>query len=117
MLINQRDVVNYEFPFPDESFLIHPVIVLSIQSVCNIEGTFIGVPISHSELHNDNGYSFPLFNSSFVNPLDYPNSHARMHLITVLRVDEIRGRKINEMKKDDFNEMYSQIQELIFGAF
>lgn len=116
MLINQRDVFNYNFPFPDGSWKIHPVIVLSIPQVVLVEQTFIGIPISHSELYNDNGYSFPLYDSSFEKALIHKESHARMHLITVLRTQEIIGKSVNKMKQEDFNELFSQIQELIFGC-
>lgn len=116
MIINQRDVSNYNFPFPDGKWKAHPVIVLSTPQVILVEQTFIGIPISHSALHNDNLFSFPLYDSSFDKPLAYNGSHARMHLITVLRTNEIIGKAINKMKQDDFNELFSQIQEMVFGC-
>jgi hypothetical protein len=71
MTLNQRDVVEVNFKFPKDIFKPHPVIVLSVSSVTDCEGTFVGVPISHSaEWHRDE-FSFPLHKKDFNNPLLY----------------------------------------------
>lgn len=117
MLLNQRDVVEVEFNFPDGDTEVHPVIVLSVQGVSNVENTFIGVPISHSEQYHRNKYSFPIDNNDFINNLKYSNSHVRLHLLSVISIKDIfQKRKLNEMTRDAFNAMFDQILELIFGC-
>lgn len=88
MLINQRDVFEVNFPFPDGQYTPHPVIVLSVPSVLNVESTFIGVPISDSDRWDDNDFSFPIDNYDFEKKIIKVDSCVRMHLITVLHVDK-----------------------------
>ena len=117
MLLKQRDVVEVYFPFPDGVNSPHPVIVLSVQSVLNCEHTFIGIPISHSKEYNENKFSFPLYNHYFINRLIYENSHARLHLITNLRLSDVTNKKVlNEMKEEWFLRLFDEIQTSIFGC-
>lgn len=117
MLINQRDVFEVNFPFPDGQYTPHPVIVLSVPSVLNVESTFIGVPISDSGRWDDNDYSFPIDNYDFEKKIIKVDSCVRMHLITVLHVDDMTHPKIkrNTMLKDAFDRLIDQIQEMVFG--
>lgn len=115
--MNQREVYEVYFPFPTGKASPHPVIVLSTPNVLNCENTFIGVPISHSaEWHND-GFSFPIYDKDFDVPLKYPDSYVRTHLITVIPVSAlVDKRRLRTMKQNPFNELFNQIQELIFGC-
>lgn len=117
MIINQRDVVEVFFPWPEGESTPHPVIVLSVPRVISCEQTFIGVPISHSEIYADEMFSFPLSSKMFNKPLKYEPSYVRMHLVTFLlcKYDITPQGRVNEMKKIAFNQLYQQIQELVFG--
>jgi hypothetical protein len=117
MILNQRDVVEVYFPWPDGQNTPHPVIVLSVPRVLNCEQTFIGVPISHSLDHEDEVFSFPLNSSMFTGRLKHDPSWVRMHLLTfLLKGDIVSARKVNEMKEAPFNNLFWQIQELVFGV-
>jgi mRNA-degrading endonuclease toxin of MazEF toxin-antitoxin module len=114
--MNQRDVYEVYFPFPDGQQTPHPVIVLSIPNVLNCESTFICVPISSSPNWKHDQFSFPLSDSDFDIGLKY-ESYARLHLITFVPTSElVNGRRLRTMNIDAFNEMFNQIQELIFGC-
>jgi hypothetical protein len=114
--MNQRDVYEVYFPFPDGQVTAHPVIILSIPSVLSCEDTFVCVPISSSPNWKHDEFSFPLADSDFDIGLKY-ESYARMHLITVVpRSELVDGRRLRTMNIDAFNEMFNQIQELIFGC-
>jgi PemK-like, MazF-like toxin of type II toxin-antitoxin system len=117
MILNQRDVIEVYFKFPDGQVKPHPIIVLSVAKVFNHEKSFIGVPISHSEEYNSDYFSFPISNQCFEKHLKHQDSYVRMHLITLFSEnDVVEKRKVNEMKTDAFNEMYDQIQQIIFGC-
>jgi hypothetical protein len=117
MLINQKDVFEANFPFPDGQYTPHPVIVLSVPSVFELESTFIGVPISDSMKWNDDEFSFPIDNNDFEKAIIKDDSYVRMHLVTVLHEKDLTIPKYrrNTMKQDAFNHLIEQIQELIFG--
>ncbi len=117
MILSQRDVVEVYFTFPHNSESIHPVVVLSVPSVLNCENTFIGVPISHSAKWKKNKFSFPIANNDFERPLKYNDSHIRLHLVTVIRIEDVYdNRVINRMEHEVFNIMFDQLLELVFGC-
>lgn len=112
MSISQREV--YLLPFPlDSSVEDHPFIVLSCQEANEYERTFIGVMIT-TTLNKDD-YSFPLVNEMFESPLAKPNSHVRMHLLSLYVNEEIRGRRLNRMKEQYFKQLMAFIGDIIFN--
>ncbi|RFM26254.1 hypothetical protein [Deminuibacter soli] len=116
MAIQARNVYHVDFAFPDDQKLIHPVIVISIEEVCQAEGTFIGIPISHTP--NPTELCFPLTDSMFKEPLKGGKSYAKLHLITFLHIDQIQGR-INDpwniMKPVAFKNFMQEVFTLVFG--
>lgn len=114
MVVKQRDVYLLPHPINPESQDYHPFIVLSDLRANKYERTFVAVMITSSQFKLDH-YSFPLTDEMFERELDKEGCHARMHLITLLLDEEIRGSKLNTMKVFYFNQLMKSIGDLIFN--
>ena len=113
-IINQRDVFLLPFPFDTGTPVAdHPFIVLSIQEANAHEQTFIAVMITSTNRKDD--LSFELTDDMFEKKLDKIGCHVRMHLLTLYLDNDIRGKKINEMKQFYFNHLMKAIGELVFN--
>lgn len=112
-MVNQRDV--YLLPFPlNNNTPDHLFIVLSTQESNQIEGTFIAVMITTSDINYDD-YSFDLTDEMFEYDLKKEKSHARMHLLTLWFNNDIAGKRVNRMKEFYFRQLMSSIGDLIFN--
>ena len=113
MSVEQREVYLLP-PTHDSSIVEHPFIVLSCKTANEYEGTFVGVMITSSSNYHDD-YSFDLSDQMFERPLDKPNSHARMHLVTLCLDNTIKGKRINKMKPAYFKQLMRSIGDLVFN--
>jgi mRNA-degrading endonuclease toxin of MazEF toxin-antitoxin module len=114
MAINQREVYKFPFPFGGNDVEPHPFIILSVKEANELENTVIAVMITTSTHYKDD-YSFELNDSMFDRPLPKPNSHVRMHLVTVFLKKEIKSSRIGIMNVFFFNQLMASIGELVFG--
>jgi hypothetical protein len=112
-VVNQRDV--YLLPFPlNNRIPDHLFIVLSTLESNKIDGTFIAVMITTSDINYDD-FSFDLTNEMFESDLDKAGSHVRMHLLTLWMNDEIVGKRVNRMKEFYFKQLMASIGDSIFN--
>ena len=114
MSVNQREVYKLPHPITLEIEEGHPFIVLSVLDANNHERTFVAVMITSSEFKKDE-YSFPLANEMFERDLPKPDSHARMHLMTLCLPEDIIGNRLNVMKEFYFNQLMAAIGDLVFN--
>lgn len=113
MAIEQREVYLLPFPLPGGGEN-HLFIVLSAKEANDYEGTFIGVMITTSDTHY-NDLSFDLNDNMFESPLRKPNSHVRMHLLTLYYSTETIGGRMNRMKVQYFKQLMASIGEVVFN--
>lgn len=114
--MNQRDVYEVNFPFPDGALSPHMVVILSIPGVLECEGTFLAVPISSAPAWKHDQFSYPVFDQDFERNFTTRVSYTRLHLITPLSKFDITSRKITVMKLDSFKRMWDEICCEVFGA-
>jgi hypothetical protein len=108
------DVVEVNFYFPAQGInLPHMVVVLSVQSVCDYEDTFVCVPISSSEEY-DGEYNFPIDPSNFENGR-IRRGWIRIHLIATMHVSEVTNNHHTRMTPKALERLYNQINTDVFG--
>ncbi len=89
------------------------VVVLSVQSVCDYEDTFVCVPISSSEEY-DGEYNFPIDPSNFENGR-IRRGWIRIHLIATMHVSEVTNNHHTRMTPKALERLYNQINTDVFG--
>jgi|GEM_PF-6021456 len=108
--MNQRDVYEVNFPFPDGVFSPHMVVILSVPGVLECEDTFLAVPISSAPGWKHDQFSYPIFERDFERNFTIRLSYTRLHLITPLNRSDITSRKITTMKPEAFRRMWDEIR-------
>lgn len=111
MYFKQRDLVslNVKSPLPNGDPEFHPFLIINTIDVPSYEKSYIGVMLTSSDYINR--FSFNCPDTSFEAPLK-PNSHIQMHIVQMIRHDQIKGF-VNRMKKEDFEIFLEEFNSLI----
>jgi len=79
MLYNRGDVIEISFNIPGEGMKNHPAIIISNEEVYNIDGIYLCVMVTHSDMSSY--FAFDLEAEMFANPNNMPEGKAKAHLI------------------------------------
>lgn len=113
MTIRQREIIEVNFQLPCGDFKPHPVIVLSNNTINELEDAFVGVMISGSEIYED--YCFLLDNEMVTKPMK-KKCQIKCHLITMISNKEKTGTKHGEIKIKYFKQLIQKINDVVFSV-
>ena len=106
MAVNQRDIVEVQFPLPGGSLKPHPVIVISNNQINEWEDAFIGVMLSSKDY--DDPYTFKIMNAMLTKK-PKTKYQARSHLIRMFDESQITKRGLGSLCIDPFNHLIDHI--------
>jgi len=111
MKINQRDIVNVNFNFPDGKTKNHYAIVVSNNELTESEGFVYLVLITSKDYNTDYYYELDnnMFNDFFLTKKSYVKCH-----ILMTTMEYILPSKIGTVKKIFFDEIVAKIITSIF---
>jgi len=111
MKINQRDIVNVEFNFPDGKSKNHFAIVVSNNELTEAEGFVYLVLITSKDYNSDYYYELDneMFNGFYLTKKSYVKCH-----ILMTTMEYILPAKMGTIKKQYFDEIISKIITSIF---
>jgi mRNA-degrading endonuclease toxin of MazEF toxin-antitoxin module len=110
MKVNQRDIVELNFEFPNGKFQNHPALVISNQNVLDAEDIFYVVMISTKEYNDE--FSVELTNAMLTKPL-LKKSYVKCQLIQSYTINEVIS-KISSIKPSYFEEIKQVIFDTVF---
>jgi mRNA-degrading endonuclease toxin of MazEF toxin-antitoxin module len=110
MKINQRDIVEVQFELPIGTFKIHPALVISNNSVLEVEDIFYAVMISTKDYNDE--FTYAINNSMCTKPLS-KTSYVKCQLIQSYSENEVLS-KISPLKPIYFDEVKKMIFESVF---
>jgi len=100
MAFNRGDVVEIPFNIPGHGLKNHPAIIISNEEVYNIEGIYICVMVTHSDMSNY--FAFDLESHMFLNHRNMPEGKAKAHLIAYIEerhiIPNANSRKCRMLK-------------------
>lgn len=113
MPYSRGDIIELPFLIPGKNKLEnHPGIIISNQTVYDIEGIYICVMVTHSDLNEE--FGFKLSDDMFVNPKKALEGYAKGHLIAyVLKNHLIRNAHRGKMKSTYVDELVDFITDNI----
>ena len=111
MKINQRDVVNVEFVFPDGKVKNHYAIVVSNNELIQDEGFVYLVLITSKDYHSD--YYYELTDDMLLNFRLSKKSYVKCHIL-MTTMDNIVSTKVGQVKQAPFDEIVEKIISSIF---
>ncbi len=112
-MVYQRDIV--EVIFDDDFGGNHPAIVLSNKLVQEIEGYFVCVMMTSSDV--DDEFSFVIKDDMLTKPLNREHCEARCHLINFVPIDAIIvNRHRNQIKVKPFKDLIKKINNSTFST-
>jgi len=111
MKIEQRDIVNVNFNFPDGELKNHYAIVVSNNELTENEGFVYLVLITSKDYHSE--YYYELTNDMFNNFSLPKKSYVKCHIL-MTTMDYILPAKQGTIKKTYFDEIVNKIIKSIF---
>jgi len=111
MKINQRDIVNVNFNFPDGRSKNHFAIVVSNNELTESEGFVYLVLITSKDYNSD--YYYELDNNMFNNFFLMRKSYVKCHIL-MTTMDYILPDRMGTIKKSFFDEIVAKIVTSIF---
>jgi mRNA-degrading endonuclease toxin of MazEF toxin-antitoxin module len=111
MKINQRDIINVEFMFPNGEIKTHYAIVVSNNELIEAEG-FVYLALITSKDYNSE-YYFKLSDDMILNFRFPKKSYVKCHILMVT-VDNILSPRVGTIKKAPFEQIKNRIIESIF---
>ncbi|GHV58959.1 hypothetical protein FACS1894182_12310 [Bacteroidia bacterium] len=111
MKINQRDIVNVDFVFPDGKTLNHYAIVVSNNELIDEEGFAYLVLITSKDYHSN--YYFELSDDMLLNFKLNKKSYVKCHII-MATMDYIVPTRVGQIKKAPFELIKEKIISSIF---
>jgi hypothetical protein len=111
MKINQRDIINVDFLFPDGKSKNHYAIVVSNNELTETEGFVYLVLISSKDYHSE--YYFELTDDMIMNFKLSKKSFVKCHIL-MATIDSIHYDKKGTIKKEPFKEIVDKIISSIF---
>jgi len=111
MKINQRDIVNVEFVFPNGKVKNHYAIVVSNNELTEEEGIVYLVLITSKDFHSD--YYFELSNDMILNFRLPKKSYVKCHIL-MTTMEHIVSTPIGQIRKAPFDEIIAKIIASIF---
>ena len=111
MKINQRDIVNVNFNFPDGKLKNHYAIIVSNNELTENEGFVYLVLITSKDYQSEYYYEL---NNDMLNNFSLPKkSYVKCHIL-MTTMDYIVPAKKGAIKKDFFDEIVDKIIASIF---
>jgi hypothetical protein len=111
MKINQRDILNVDFLFPNGKTKSHYAIVVSNNELIEAEGFVYLALITSKDYHSE--YYFEISDDMILN-FKFPKlSFVKCHILMVT-VDSILSSRVGTFKKAPFEQIRSKIIESIF---
>ena len=111
MKINQRDIVNVNFNFPDGQSKNHYAIVVSNNELTESEGFVYLVLITSKDYNSD--YYYELDNDMFHGFFLTKKSYVKCHIL-MTTMEYILPAKMGTIKKKYFDEIVAKIISSIF---
>ncbi|MDR2972909.1 MAG: type II toxin-antitoxin system PemK/MazF family toxin [Bacteroidales bacterium] len=111
MRINQRDIVNVEFIFPDGKAKNHYAIVVSNNELIESEG-FVYLVLITSKDYNSN-YYYELSNDMVLNFSFSKQSYVKCHIL-MTTMENIVSFPLGQIKKQYFDKIVNKIIYSIF---
>jgi len=111
MKINQRDIVNVEFVFPDGKLKNHYAIVVSNNELIEEEGFVYLVLITSKDYNSD--YYFELSDDMLMNFKLPKKSYVKCHIL-MTTMEHIVSTRVGQIKKAPFNAIVAKIITSIF---
>lgn len=107
MKVSRGDIFNVKFKFPDGSFLEHPTLVISRDSVYKDEGMFIGVLISGKP--EIDKYSFKLKEEHFQTP-PKKECQVRCHFVALITKEDVQDHNpVNKLRGPCIDQIAQKI--------
>ena len=110
MNIEQRQIVDINFIFPNGQLKPHPAIIISSEELYNIEGFFYCVLISSKEYNKS--FSFELTDNMITKPMS-KKSYVKCHIIGGFTLRDI-VKTYGYIKPEYFEKIKSKIIKSIF---
>lgn len=110
MKINQKQVVEINFLFPNGKIKPHPAIIVSSQDLYNIEGFFYCVLISSKDYNKE--YIFELDDNMLTKPMS-KKSYVKCHIIGGFTANDI-VKTHGYIKAEFFEKIKAKIIKSIF---
>ena len=110
MKVQQRDIVEVNFELPDGRLKVHPALVISNDTVLNVEDIFYVFMISSKDYNDE--FTFELKNEMLSKPLS-KKSFVKCQLIQSYTTDEVIS-KLSSLKQVNFDKVLKRIFETVF---
>ena len=111
MKINQRDIVNVEFIFPNGKVKSHYAIVVSNNELTEEEGLVYLVLVTSKDYHSN--YYLELTDDMILNFKLPKKSYVKCHIL-MTTMDNIISTRLGQIKKAPFDEIIAKIITSIF---
>jgi len=104
--VNQRDIVEVQFPLPGGKVQHHPVVVVSNNDINEYEDAFVGVMLSSQDY--DDPFTFK-FTETMLTQKPRSKYQARSHLIQLFDESDVTRKRLGSVKIDAFNRLIDHI--------
>ncbi|GHT76907.1 hypothetical protein AGMMS50262_16500 [Bacteroidia bacterium] len=111
MKINQRDIINVDFLFPNGKTKNYYAIVVSNNELIEAEGFVYLALITSKDYQSE--YYFELSDDMILNFKFPRKSYVKCHILMVT-IDNILSQRVGSMKKAPFEQIRNRIIESIF---
>lgn len=112
MKFERGDIVEFDFHIPDiNQYVKHPGLIISNDDVYGTDECYIMVMMTTSERRRDM-FSFEVTDDMLHKPSNKANSQIRLHLVTYVPHDYIKGKPVvNRMKKNSVDRVVANIHD------
>lgn len=112
-MLYQGQIIECNFPIPNNGFKPHPVLVVSNNQLNELEDGYVGVMISG--IDTDDEYSFWLNNMMLQKPMK-KKSQVRLHLINGFDERAVTMKHLNTMKPKYVEQVIDAIHHIVLNT-